>query len=139
MKKLSILVINSNFYKNISKNLLKGVEEVLDDNESKYKIVNVPGALEIPVVLKKYKNDFDGFIILGCVIRGETSHYELVTNITAAEIYSISNYFELALGFALVTAENLEQAITRADPKKKNYGGKATITCLEMIKVLKKK
>lgn len=138
MKDLSLLIINSNFYKNISNNLIKGSKEILDNNGFDFKLINVPGALEMPIVLKKYKNDFDGFIILGCVIRGETSHYDLVVNITSAEIYNISNNYMLPLGFALITAENLEQARVRSDPEKKNYGGKATKTCLEMIKILKK-
>ena len=75
MKKQSILIIESNYYSEISKDLLKGSLDVIRAEKIDYKILTVPGSLEIPVVLEKYKRDFDGFVILGCVIRGETSHY----------------------------------------------------------------
>ena len=89
--KNKILIINSIYYREISENLLKGSKKVLNDKNIQSKIIDVPGALEIPVVLEKYKKNFSGFIIFGCVIRGETSHYDLVVNVTADAVYKIVN------------------------------------------------
>ena len=78
MKKKSILIIESNYYSEISNNLFVSAKEVIEKNNYKYEVIKVPGALEIPVTLEKYKDEFIGFIILGCVIKGETSHNEIV-------------------------------------------------------------
>ena len=126
MKKQSILIIESNYYSEISKDLLKGSLDVIRTEKINYKILTVPGSLEIPVVLEKYKKDFDGFVILGCVIRGETSHYDVVQNINSNSIYKIVNKDKLALGYGLLTVENLDQAKERADPSRKNIGGQVT-------------
>ena len=138
MKKLSILIIESNYYSQISKDLLKGSLDVIKAKKVNYKIITVPGSLEIPVVLEKYQQYFDGFVILGCVIRGETSHYDLVQNINSNFIYKIVNRNKLALGYGLLTVENMDQAKERADPNRKNIGGKVTEVCLKMINILKK-
>ena len=138
MKKLSILIIESNYYSQISKDLLKGSLDVIKSKKVNYKIITVPGSLEIPVVLEKYKQYFDGFVILGCVIRGETSHYDIVQNINSNFIYKIVNRNKLALGYGLLTVENIDQAKERADPNRKNIGGKVTEVCLKMINILKK-
>lgn len=138
MKKLSILIIESNYYTQISKDLLKGSLDVIKAKKVNYKIITVPGSLEIPVVLEKYKQYFDGFVILGCVIRGETSHYNIVQNINSNFIYKIVNRNKLALGYGLLTVENIDQAKERADPNRKNIGGKVTEVCLKMINILKK-
>ena len=119
MKNLKILIIESNYYKSISKKLFLGAKNVIKHMRSEYKKITVPGALEIPVVLEHYKKKYDGFIILGCVIRGETTHYDLVQKTTTFEIYKIVNKNKLALGFGLLTVENIEQARERADIKKK--------------------
>lgn len=137
MKKQSILIIESNYYSEISKDLLKGSLDVIRTEKINYKILTVPGSLEIPVVLEKYKKDFDGFVILGCVIRGETTHYDVVQNINSNSIYKIVNKDKLALGYGLLTVENLDQAKERADPSRKNIGGKVTEVCLKMINILK--
>ena len=86
---------------------------------------NVPGALEIPVILEKYKKVFC-FIILGCVIRGETSHYDLVVNVTSSSVYKIVNKDKLPLAFSLLTVENYQQAIERFI-EKKNLGAKVLL------------
>ena len=137
MKKLKILVIESNYYESISRKLFLGAKNVIKQMKSEYKKITVPGALEIPVVLERYKKKYDGFIILGCVIRGETTHYDLVQKITSFEVYKIVNRNKLALGFGLLTVENIFQAKERADVKKKNIGGNAAHVCFKMIKQLK--
>lgn len=137
--KNKILIINSIYYREISENLLKGSKKVLNDKNIQSKIIEVPGALEIPVVLEKYKKKFSGFIIFGCVIRGETSHYDLVVNVTADAVYKIVNKNLLPLAFCLLTVENYDQAIERSHPDKKNLGEKAAQTCLNMIEILNDK
>ena len=73
-----VLIISSNFYPEISDNLIKGATKFLESKKCQYEILSVPGSMEIPLFLKKQKNDFGGYIILGCVIKGETDHYEVV-------------------------------------------------------------
>ena len=136
MKKNSILIIESNYYKKISFNLRLGAEEVLKKFNYKYEIILVPGALEIPVTLEKYKNLFRGFIVLGCVIRGETSHYDIVTNITSSTIFDSVQKNKIPLGFGLITAENMSQAIERSDIKKRNLGRNAAEVCIKMVNIL---
>ena len=85
--KKKILIISSNFYPEISENLLEGALEVLKKNKFNYELVEINGSLEIPFFLEKNKNRFLGFIILGCIIKGETDHYEVVKKVTYSQIY----------------------------------------------------
>lgn len=134
--KNNILIIQSIYYPEISKKLLDSALEVIKKSKLNFKIISVPGALEIPVVLEKYKSKYSGFIVFGCVIRGETSHYDLVVNVTANSIYKIVNQKKLPLAFGLLTVESYEQAIERSEKNKKNLGAKAAMTCLKMIEIL---
>ena len=86
-----ILIIESNYYAEISKKLLNSAVKLLEEKKFKYEIITVPGALEIPVVLEKFKNEYLGFIILGCVVRGETSHFDIVKNLSTTSVYDIVN------------------------------------------------
>ena len=138
MNKKSILIIESNYYKQIAKNLLLGAKNVLDKEKKDFDVITVPGALEISCVLEKFKNSYKGFIILGCVIRGETSHYEIVTNVSSKIIYDIVRINQLALGFGLITANDMNQAIERSNIKKRNLGSNAARVCSKMIEILKK-
>ncbi len=101
MKK-KILIINADYYPEISENLLNSSSRVLKESNVEFEVINVPGALEIPVILEKYKKNFSGFIIFGCVIRGATSHYDLVVNVTSSSIYKIVNKDKLPLAFKIV-------------------------------------
>ena len=95
---------------------------------------SISGSLEIPFLLEKYKNQYLGYIIIGCVIKGETDHYEIVKNITFSQIYKVAYENILPLSSALLTVENYSQALERSDKKKKNLGGLAAKTCLNLIK-----
>ncbi len=99
-----------------------------------YEFKSISGSLEIPLFLEKYKKQYLGYIIIGCVIRGETDHYEIVKNITYSQIYKIAYDNILPLSSALLTVENYSQALERSDIKKKDYGGLAAKTCLNLIK-----
>ena len=131
--KYRILIVSANYYKEISKNLLEKAKFFLKD-KAIIKVINVPGVFEIPVVISKNIKKFDGFIALGCVIKGETDHYEIVKNITYSQIYKVAYENILPLSSALLTVENYSQALERSDIKKKDLGGLAAKTCLNLIK-----
>ena len=128
-----ILIISSNFYPEISENLIKGATKILDSKKIMYDILSVPGSMEIPLFLKKKKKDFSGYIILGCIIKGETDHYEVVKNITLSKIYEFSYANNFPVSNALLTVENYSQALERSRIDKKNLGENAAKVCLELI------
>lgn len=129
-----ILIISSNFYPEISENLLEGALEVLKKNKFNYELVEINGSLEIPFFLEKNKNRFLGFIILGCIIKGETDHYEVVKKVTYSQIYRTAYNNMLPLASALLTVESFSQALERSDKRKRNLGGQAAKVCLQLIK-----
>ena len=129
-----ILIISSDFYPEISNNLQEGVFNVLNSENIDFELKSINGSLEIPFFLEKYKKQFLGYIIIGCIIKGETDHYEVVKNITFPQIYKVAYENILPLSSALLTVENYSQALERSDTKKKNLGGLAAKTCLNLIK-----
>lgn len=138
MKKDKILIISACFYKKISDDLLKGAVSELEKNNIDYKIIKVPGCFEIPVALHmsiKSETNYQGYIVLGCVIRGETGHYDIVCNESSRGINDFAIKYCKPLGFGIITAENYTQAEERSDTEKKNYGGRAANACIEMTKI----
>jgi len=133
-----ILIIFSDFYPKISENLLNGAKKVLEKENIIYEIVRVDGTLEIPFVFQKYKNRFSGFIILGCVIKGETDHYEIVKNITINYIYELSYKELLPMSCAILTVENYSQALERSLGER-NQGERTAKVCLNLIDLLDEK
>ena len=135
-----LLVVDAPYYTEISKSLMEGVTEVLDAVSATHDYVTVPGVLEIPaavaMALKSPKN-YDGYIVIGCVIRGETTHYEIVSNESARAIMDLSVAHNLAIGNGIQTVENEAQAWARAKVSEKNKGGGAATAALEMIKLKK--
>ena len=129
-----ILIISSDFYPEISNNLQEGVLEVLKSENINFELKSINGSLEIPFFLEKFKKQYLGYIIIGCIIKGETDHYEVVKNITFPQIYKVAYENILPLSSALLTVENYSQALERSDTKKKNLGGLAAKTCLNLIK-----
>ena len=128
-----ILIISSNFYPEISENLIKGATKLLDSKKIMYDILSVPGSMEIPLFLKKKKKDFSGYIILGCIIKGETDHYEVVKHITLSKIYEFSYANNFPVSNALLTVDSYSQALERSRIDKKNLGENAAKVCLELI------
>lgn len=133
------LIIEANFYQNISDKLRNGAASVFKSSGVDFDIITVPGALEIPAALlfsaNKKLNLYDCYVVLGCVIRGETSHYEIVCSESARGIYDTVYKYTLALGNGILTVENEEQAMERADPLKKDKGGAAAKAALKMIEI----
>tara|TARA_B100001063_G_C16676332_1_gene509265 strand:+ start:656 stop:1105 length:450 start_codon:yes stop_codon:yes gene_type:complete len=134
-----VLVVCSPYYKDITQNLIKGAIKILKSNSVEYKIINVPGALEIAPLIKIYAEKsskdilFDGFVALGCIIRGETYHFEIVSNESARALSDLSITYSLPIGNGILTVENKEQAIERSDPLRLNKGAGAALACLSLI------
>ena len=134
-----VLLVCSPYYKDITQNLIKGAIKVLKSNSVGYKIINVPGALEIAPSIKIYSEKsskdilFDGFVALGCIIRGETYHFEIVSNESARALSDLSITYSLPIGNGILTVENKEQAIERSDPLRLNKGAGAALACLSLI------
>ena len=146
-KNLNFLIVSSNFYTEISEELLKGAIAKLDQYDVKYRCVNVPGALEIPLAIK-YSVEFqksnkdsdmvdfiDGYVALGCVIRGETSHYDHVCYESIHGIQSIALQYSVAIGNGIITCENKSQARSRARIEGQNKGGLAATAAFKMIEI----
>ena len=132
--KNKILIVVSNYYVKISNNLVKGATSYLETSSYNYEIIFAPGCFEIPFLVKKNIDNYIGFIVLGCVIRGETYHFEVVSNECTRKIMDLSVDNNKPIGFGILTCENLDQAIIRSDPKKKNIGKVAAIACLHLLK-----
>ncbi len=130
-----ILIIVANFYDEISSNLKNGAQEYLENKKYKYEIKSVPGTLEIPFLLNNYSGKYDGFIVLSCIIKGETDHYNIVKEIAIKEIYKIAYRNNLALGTGIITANNYNQALSRSKKTKENYGGRAAIACHKLLSI----
>lgn len=125
------LIIEAPYYNDVAAHLRDGVQTELKTQNIEYDIISVPGALEIPAALNlSLHSKYDIYIVLGCIIRGETSHYDIVCNESARGIYNLVLEHKLALGNAILTVENKDQALNRADPKQKNKGRDAVQAAL---------
>lgn len=135
-----ILIVQAVFYPHISKLLLDGAIAEIAKNGFDYEVVDVPGAFEIPTVIAMAEEGekYDGYVALGCVIRGETTHYDYVCGESARGINKLAMKKKIAIGYGILTVENEAQALERADPKRKDKGGFAAMTCVEMTKLRKK-
>ena len=140
MKK-QVYIINANYYEEISKRLIAGAVNYLDENQINYKIVNVLGALEIPTSInliynRVFSKDFDiGFIGIGCIIRGETSHYDIVVNESAAGITKLIMDKDIIITNSILTVEDKSQAIERSKNDKTNKGYHAAEACNQLLDI----
>ncbi len=141
-KNTHLLVVDARFYEDISDELLVGVKAELDNAGATFDHVSVPGVLEIPAAIamaaKSKDVQYEGYVAIGCVIRGETTHYEIVSNESARAIMDLSVNKRLAIGNGIQTVENRDQAWARASIKDKNKGGGAAKAALAMIAMRKK-
>jgi len=121
------VIVEARFYDAIGDHLLNGAKAALEAAGATYEVVGVPGALEIPAAVRMLTADgnFDGAVALGCVIRGETYHFEIVANESSRGLMTISMEDFLPVGNGILTVENEVQAIVRADPKQGDKGGDA--------------
>ena len=131
MKK-KICIIKANYYPDISYMLLKGALKALQKYEFDDPI-KVPGIFEIPVMIAKKIDEFDAFIALGCVIKGKTPHFNLISKTVVKAIMDLSIKYKKPIGNGIITCLNKKQAIVRANPNKKNKGGEAAQAVLATL------
>ena len=122
MKK-NFLIINANYYKDISQGLLKSAKNLIPKN-FKIKVINVPGVFEIPVIISKNSKKYDAFIALGCVIKGQTPHFDFISQATTNAIMNLSVNLKKPIGNGIITCLNMKQAILR---KKKGAEAAAAV------------
>tara|TARA_Y100001970_G_scaffold45236_1_gene56721 strand:- start:21624 stop:22067 length:444 start_codon:yes stop_codon:yes gene_type:complete len=132
-----VLIVEANFYKDITSELVAGAVEELDEHGVNHKIISVPGALEIPLAIKMAMSDEEikGVVALGCVIRGETTHYDYVCAESTRGVNNLAIEFSLPVGYGVLTVENSDQAKVRASREKGNKGAAAARACMQMIAV----
>jgi 6,7-dimethyl-8-ribityllumazine synthase len=136
-----IMIVEARYYAHISDELAKGAIAALDAAGASYERFTVPGAFEIPAAIRfaveaqAREARFDGYLALGCVIRGETTHYDYVCGESARGLQQLALEHNLAIGFGILTVENEAQALARARVDRKNKGGEAANTCLAMIEL----
>ena len=128
--KPKILVVAANYYKSISFDLNLYTSGVLD-KKTKYKFISVPGVFEIPVVISKNIKKYDGFIALGCVIKGETPHFDFISSATTNAIMKLSIEHKKPIGNGIITCLNMNQAKARS----KSKGIEAAKAVLSVLKV----
>ena len=132
----SICIVVSDYYKKISNGLELGATKFCDQNSIFYEKFYVPGALEIGPAIKLISESidiFDGFVALGCVIRGETSHFDIVINESARAITNLSLDYSLIIGNGILTVENKQQAIERSNNDENNKGYHAALASSKLI------
>ena len=141
-----VLIVEGRFYEDILDELCKGAVAVLDEANIKYERIAVPGAYEIPQAIRfaidsmengPHVDRYAGFIGFGCVIRGETSHYDYICQESSRALMDIVMQYRIALGYGILTVENHAQAWERADIHNKNKGGAVAQACLRMMEVKK--
>ena len=134
-----VLIVVAPYYQSITDNLLKGAKAEILESNCTFDIVEVPGALEIAtaICIAERLEKFDAYVALGCVIRGETTHYETVCNDSSRGL-TLLGLQGLCIGNGILTVENFEQARERADPELQNKGGGAAAAALHLLSLSQK-
>ena len=142
-----VLIVEARYYAHISDELAKGAIAALEEAGATYERLEVPGAFEIPAAIRFAiksmhlvggRRRYDAYVALGCVIRGETTHYDYVCGETARGLMDLSLEFAVAVGFGVLTCENERQALARARASEKNKGGEAARAALAMVGIKKR-
>jgi 6,7-dimethyl-8-ribityllumazine synthase len=140
-----LLIIDARFYEDLADELVQGAVAALESAGATHERVSVPGAFEVPAALSmaleamdEGEARYDGFVLLGCVIRGETSHYDIVAGESARAIMDLATGEALAVGYGILTVDNREQAWARARVDGLNKGGGAAEAALAMVAARKK-
>lgn len=138
-KPVKLLVVVAPYYKDIADNLVAGAKAVAAACGAEVEVIEVPGALEVPtaIALAERQAKFDGYVALGCVIRGETTHYDTVCN-DSSRALSLLGLQGACIGNGILTVENKQQAEVRADPAGQNKGGGAAAAALHLIALSRK-
>jgi 6,7-dimethyl-8-ribityllumazine synthase len=137
-----ILVVEARFYDDIANALLEGATGALKTAGMTWDVISVPGSLEVAPAIaiavdaaKAQRRPYDGAVALGCVIRGETSHYDIVANESARALIDLSVALRLPIGNGIITVDTDAQAWTRARPQEENKGGGAAMAALALVRL----
>lgn len=137
-----ILIIEARFYDEIADDLLKGARRALEESAAKVDVLTVPGILELPAAAafafhpsRKGATHYDGLVVLGCAVKGETDHYEHVCRESMNGVQRVALDFSVACGNGILTVPTWELAQHRADPARGDAGGRAGKACLRMIEL----
>ena len=135
----NFLIIEARFYDHLNDMLIEGARAALKSAGHKVEVITVPGALEIPgaIALAEASGQYEGFVAIGVVIRGETYHFEIVAGESARGIMALT-MDGFAIGNGILTVENEQQALVRADPKQKNKGGEAAQAAMALLALKEK-
>jgi 6,7-dimethyl-8-ribityllumazine synthase len=131
-----ILLVEAPYYAHIAEQLRRGTERALASAGATYEVIAVPGAFEIPAAIglvARATSRFDGFVALGCVIRGETTHYDRICAESARGLQELALRDGLAIGYGILTVENEAQALVRASIEGRDKGGEAVRACLALV------
>ena len=133
-KPVKLLIVVAPYYKDIADNLVAGARSTAAACGAECELIEVPGALEVPtaIAMAERQANFDGYVALGCVIRGETTHYDTVCNDSSRGI-TLLGLQGACIGNGILTVENRDQAVVRADPLGQNKGGGAAAAALHLI------
>ena len=135
---MKICIVASNFYPKISKLLINGAVLKLKKKKiSNFQIITVPGTFEIPVVVSNLLNAYDAFIVLGCVIKGQTSHFHYLCSSVINSLTKLSVSTKIPIGNGILTCDNKKQAMERADPNGKDKGGDAAEAIISVLNIIK--
>ena len=128
------LIVEARFYDHLNDMLVSGAKAALKAKGHEVEVITVPGALEIPgtIAMAAEVQMYDGFVAIGVVIRGETYHFEIVAGESARGLMALT-MDGIAIGNGILTVENEEQAIVRADPKQKDKGGEAAVAAMALL------
>ena len=129
MKSKKVLIVSACYYKDFSTQLEKFASKHLASEDIKFKIIKVPGVFEIPVIISKNIKKYDGFVALGCVIKGETPHFDFISHATTNAIMQLSIDHKKPVGNGIITALNKEQASKRSEKK----GGEAASAVVSIL------
>ncbi len=138
-KPVKILIVVAPYYKDIADNLVAGATAEIDAVGGRWEMVEVPGALEVPTAIgiADRRSNFDGYVALGCVVRGETTHYETVCNDSSRGL-QLLGLQGLCIGNGILTVETRTQAEVRADVEGQNKGGGAAAAALHLVALARK-
>ena len=139
--KIRILIVEARFYSDLADALLQGASDALEAFGASYEVISVPGALEIPAVIAIADEAgghtagvaYDGYVALGTVIRGETYHFEIVSNESARGLMDLATGRRLAIGNGILTVDDEAQAWARARASEGDKGGGAARACLDLV------
>jgi len=138
-KPVKLLIVVAPFYRDIADQLIAGARAEIEAAGASHDLVEVPGALELPsaITIAERLSNFDGYVALGCVIRGETTHYETVCN-DSSRALTLLGLQGLCIGNGILTVENRDQAEARADPARMNKGAGAAAAALHLVALTRK-